>query len=154
MIAHDDVIKWKIFPRYLSLVWDIHRSPVYFSHKGQWRFDDFIDLRLNKWLSKQSRRRWLEIPLSSLRRHYYARTSWHGTLFRFTGYLWRKDIQAAGGFPSQKTGSLKLWCLIYCLKLELPVIGNTMTPMWRLGNNYMPFYHLAIGLSGTGECYW
>ena len=34
---HDDVIKWKHFPRYLSFVRGIHRSPVNSPHKGQWR---------------------------------------------------------------------------------------------------------------------
>ena len=34
---HDDVIKWKHFPRYWSFVRGIHRSPVNFTHKGQWR---------------------------------------------------------------------------------------------------------------------
>ena len=34
---HDDVIKWKHFPRYWPFVWVIHRSPVNSPHKGQWR---------------------------------------------------------------------------------------------------------------------
>ena len=33
--THDDVIKWKHFPRYWPFVRLIHRSPVYFPHKGQ-----------------------------------------------------------------------------------------------------------------------
>ena len=36
-ITHDDVIKWKHFPRYWPFVREIHRSPVNSSHKGQWR---------------------------------------------------------------------------------------------------------------------
>ena len=36
-ICHDDVIKWKHFPRYWPLVRGIHRSPVNSPHKGQWR---------------------------------------------------------------------------------------------------------------------
>ena len=34
---HDDVIKWKHFPRYCPFVWGIHRSLVNSPHKGQWR---------------------------------------------------------------------------------------------------------------------
>ena len=34
---HDDVIKWKHFPRYWTFEWGIHRSPVNSPHKGQWR---------------------------------------------------------------------------------------------------------------------
>ena len=53
---HDDVIKWKHFPRYLPFVRGIHRSSVNSPHK--WpvtrSFDVFFDLRPNKRLSKQS----------------------------------------------------------------------------------------------------
>ena len=37
MICHDNVIKWKHFPRYWPFVRGIHRSPVNSPHKGQWR---------------------------------------------------------------------------------------------------------------------
>ena len=36
-LHHDDVIKWKHFPRYWPFVRGIHRSPVNSPHKGQWR---------------------------------------------------------------------------------------------------------------------
>ena len=36
VIKHDDVIKWKHFPRYWPFVRGIHRSPVNSTHKGQW----------------------------------------------------------------------------------------------------------------------
>ena len=35
--VHDDVIKWKHFPRYWPFVRGIHRSPENSLHKGQWR---------------------------------------------------------------------------------------------------------------------
>ena len=69
---HDDVIKWKHFPRYYwPFVRGIHRSPVNSPHKGQWRgaFDVFFDLRLNKSLSNQSWGWWFETPSRSLWRH-------------------------------------------------------------------------------------
>ena len=37
VITHDDVIKWKHFPRYWPFVRGIQRSPVNSPHKGQWR---------------------------------------------------------------------------------------------------------------------
>ena len=37
VICHDDVIKWKHFPRYWPFVRGIHRSPMNSAHKGQWR---------------------------------------------------------------------------------------------------------------------
>ena len=36
-LSHDDVIKWKHFPRNWPFVRGIHRSPVNSPHKGQWR---------------------------------------------------------------------------------------------------------------------
>ena len=36
-VSHDEVIKWKHFPRYWPFVRGIHRSPVNFPHKCQWR---------------------------------------------------------------------------------------------------------------------
>ena len=36
-MSHDDVIKWKHFPSYWPFVRGIHRSPVNYPHKGQWR---------------------------------------------------------------------------------------------------------------------
>ena len=36
---HDDVIKWKHFPRYWPFVRGIHWLPVNSPHKGQWRGD-------------------------------------------------------------------------------------------------------------------
>ena len=71
MQLHDDVIKWKHFPHYWPFVLGIHRSQMNIPHKGQWvtrSFDVFFDLRLNKRLSKQSRRWWFETPLRPLLR--------------------------------------------------------------------------------------
>ena len=69
--THDDVIKWKHFPRHWSFVRGIHRSPVNSPHKGPVTrsFDVFVDLCLNKPLGKPSRRRWFETPSCSLWRH-------------------------------------------------------------------------------------
>ena len=36
-LSHDDVIKWKHFPRYWPFLRGIHWSPVNSPHKGQWR---------------------------------------------------------------------------------------------------------------------
>ena len=57
--THDDVIKWKHFPRY----WPVTRS-----------FDVFFDLHLNKRLSKQWRGWWFETPSRPVWRHVMRRT--------------------------------------------------------------------------------
>ena len=53
---HDDVIKWKHFPRNWPFVRGIHRSPVNSPHKGQWRGALMISLIcvwLNDWVNNR-----------------------------------------------------------------------------------------------------
>ena len=53
---HDDVIKWKHFPRYWPFVRGIHRSPVNSPHKGQWHralMFAFICARINGWINNR-----------------------------------------------------------------------------------------------------
>ena len=61
--SHDDVIKWKLFPRYWTFVREIH----------QWRGA----LMFSMICAKQPRRRWLETPSSSLLRHCNDKQSHH-----------------------------------------------------------------------------
>ena len=54
--AHDDVIKWKHFPRYCPFVREIHRSPVNSPHKGHWRgalMFSLICVWLNGWVNNR-----------------------------------------------------------------------------------------------------
>ena len=53
-IIHDDVIKWKHFPRYWPFVRGIHRSSVNSPHKGQCRgalMFSLICTRINGWVN-------------------------------------------------------------------------------------------------------
>ena len=53
---HDDVIKWKYFPRYWPFVRGIHRSPLNSPHKGQWRgalMFTLISARINGWVNNR-----------------------------------------------------------------------------------------------------
>ena len=53
---HDDVIKWKHITRYWPFVRGIHRSPVNFPHKGQWRgalMFSLIRAWLNGWVNNR-----------------------------------------------------------------------------------------------------
>ena len=55
-IVHDDVIKWKHFPRNWPFVREIHRSPVNFPHKGQWRgalMFSLIYVWINDWVNNR-----------------------------------------------------------------------------------------------------
>ena len=62
--SHDDVMKWKHFPRYGPFVRRIHRSPVNSPHKGQWRgalMFSLICAWINGWINYGE--------VGSLRRH-------------------------------------------------------------------------------------
>ena len=53
---HDDVIKWKHFPRYWAFVRGIHRSPVNSPHRGQWRgalMFSLICAWINAWINSR-----------------------------------------------------------------------------------------------------
>ena len=55
-LTHDDVIKWKRFPRYWPFVRGIRRSPVNSPHKGQWRgalMFSLICAWLNAWVNSR-----------------------------------------------------------------------------------------------------
>ena len=52
--CHDDVIKWKHFPRYWPFVQGIHRAPVNSPHNGQWRgalMFSLISVWINDWVN-------------------------------------------------------------------------------------------------------
>ena len=55
LACHDDVIKWKHFPRYWPFVRGIHRSPVNSPDKGQWRgaFFYFICVWMHGWVNNR-----------------------------------------------------------------------------------------------------
>ena len=62
--AHDDVIKWKHFLRHWPFVRGIHRSPVNYPHKGQWRgalMFSLICAWINPWVNNRQ--------AGALRRH-------------------------------------------------------------------------------------
>ena len=54
--VHDDVIKWKHFPRYWPFLRGIHRSPVNSPYKGQWRgalIFSLICVWINGWVNNR-----------------------------------------------------------------------------------------------------
>ena len=90
---HDDVIKWKHFPRLWPFVREIHRSPVNSPHKGQWRgalMFSLICAWINGWVKNREAG-----DLRRHRAHYDVNVMWwsHGmdTLY-VTGPLCGKPI--------------------------------------------------------------
>ena len=69
-VIHDDVIKWKHYPRNWPFVRGIHRSREFPAERPVTRsFDAFFDLRPNKRLSKQPWGWWFETQSWSWWRH-------------------------------------------------------------------------------------
>ena len=95
---HDDVIKWKYFPRYWPFVRGIHRSTVNSLHKGQWRgafIFSLICARINGWVNNREagdlrryRSHYDVIVMSSLWLRNIRR---HHTVVRYH-WLWRRRM--------------------------------------------------------------
>ena len=81
--VHDDVIKWKQFPRYWPLVRGIHRSPVNSPHKGQWRgalMFSLIYACSNGWANKRD-----GCDLRRYRTHYDVIVMWYSENWKQRG---------------------------------------------------------------------
>ena len=81
---HDDVIKWKHFPRYWPFARGIHRSPVNSPHKGQWRgalMFSLIWVWMNGWINNREAG-----DLRRNRAHYDVTVMWYST--RINRELW------------------------------------------------------------------
>ena len=86
---HDDVIKWKHFPRYWPFVRGIHRSPVNSPHKGQWRgalMFYLICVWINDWVNnreaggqRRHRAHCDVIVMSAARRYCGITSNWQDT---------------------------------------------------------------------------
>ena len=82
---HDDVIKWKDFPRYWPFVRGFHRSPNARSAQRP-------DLRLNNGCVKQSWGWWFETPTRSLWRHCNAKHALQASKYTWTTRGLQSDI--------------------------------------------------------------
>ena len=124
--VHDDVIKWKHFPRYWPFVRGIPRSPVNSPHKGQWRGALVFSLtcaRINGWVNNREAG-----DLRRNRAHYdvivvlqYDRTRLHFVCIRLH-------------FVSVPSVRTRGWGLYFLIVIETcPIIGdsdNTMN-VWQ-----------------------
>ena len=89
---HDDVIKWKHFPRNWPFVRGIHRSPVNSPHKGQWRGALMLSLVcvwINDWANNRE-----ACDLKSHRVHYDVIVMW-----------WHYTHTSVSELPHPMTGS-------------------------------------------------
>ena len=105
--THDDVIKWKHFPRYWPFVWGIHRSPVNSPHKGQCRgalMPSPICVGINGWVNNRE--------ACDLRRH---RAHYDGTVMnipRILVVIEGSKEHRITGFWIISDGSVSVWHLV------------------------------------------
>ena len=115
--THDDVIKWKHFPRYWPFVQGIHRSPVNSLHKGQWRgalMFSLICVWINVWVNNREagdlRCHHVHYDVTVMNIYYPFNTSWSLTGLYNSGtpairyWLGRIKIQllrGPGRYPRQ-----------------------------------------------------
>ena len=120
--SHDDVIKWKHFPRYLSFVRGIHRWPVNSPHKGQWRralMFSLICAWINYWVNSREagdlRCHHAHYDIIIMHFHFHMTPSWHGNAFRITAFLW-------GGSTGHQWIPLTKgqWCPFYVFFVVVP----------------------------------
>ena len=96
--SHDDVIKWKNFPRYWPYVRQIHRSSVNFPHNGWWRgalMVSLICVWINGWVNKGA--------ADDLTRH---RAHYDVTLLKYFMFA----AERLQGIPS--IYNFHLWCFL------------------------------------------
>ena len=114
--AHDDVIKWKLFPRYWPFVRGIHRSPVSSPRKGQWcgaLMFPLICAWINGWVKNRKAG-----DLRRNRAHYDVTIMRNGE----ENYSW----------PWKYVSFRNLnWCRMSSLfERAIPLIHNCMRPHW------------------------
>ena len=81
-------------------------------------YDVFCDLRMNKRLDKQSRRRWFETPSLSLWRHFNAADAAHEICNMYIhGKLYSASLFSKRWYISLKTHSCNIWALIHTITL-------------------------------------
>ena len=94
---HDDVIKWKHFPRYWPFVRGIHWSPVNSPHKGEWRSALVFSL-ICIWINSSANNR----EAGDLRRHrsrynltVMSLSKWHLLVTKIPSKRWHFHFRAA-----------------------------------------------------------
>ena len=96
LLAHDDVIKWKHFPRHWTFVRGFHRPRwIPKTKASDTKLWCFFYLRLNKRLSKQPWGWWFEMLSWSLWRHCYGHAITHGmtqSTRHFAWFVWSEIV--------------------------------------------------------------
>ena len=129
-IIHDDVIKWKHFPRYWPFVRGMHRSPVNSPHKGQWRgalMFTLIGSRINGWVSNRE--------AGDLRRH---RAHYDVTVMQMQFREWKSLITPQNPIEIDSFGSGWQFVNIFLAEVLISLVLNRwLANIW---NDHEPNY--------------
>ena len=146
---HDDVIKWKHFPRYWPFAQGIHRSPVNSPHKGQWHgalMFSYICTRVNGWVNTRDAgdSRCYRTHYNAIVMRYehnckhYTKTKHNKALLSFS-----KILQIRIYFETQTITSTVYWCI--ASKLKAPRNFYWMSNMFLWVEIFLSFvcYHVV-----------
>ena len=136
-LRHDDVIRWKHFPRYWPFVRWIHRSLEFPAQRPVMRsFYVFFDLCPNKQLSTRWWGWWCETPPSPLLRHCNGSTTWDRAYIYMKMSLLQHGHVVTNGFvfplfrqmlQNTEKSTLNLWIVVNRKKCKRFLIGKPIT---------------------------
>ena len=147
---HDDVIKWKHFPRYWPYARWIHRSPVNSPHKGQWRgalMFTLICTRINGWVNNRVagdlRRHRAHSDVNVMTTVIHMTTSWHGIFFPncrpfVRGIHWSSMDSL---LKEQQTWNFDV---LFVVSLDKPL--NKRSHCWWSAASYRSFTSIAVAI--------
>ena len=128
VVSHDDVIKWKHFPRYWPFARGIHRSPVNSPHKGQWcraLIFSLICVWINEWVNNHEAG-----DLRRYRAHYDVIVMKYSIL-----YMWYKMFWFAYLRPSYRN---KIQLLV-----KMPM--DCSSPQLPISHHQLPLISITCG---------
>ena len=134
---HDDVIKWKHFPRYWPFVRGIHRFPVNSPQKGQWRgalMFSLICVWIKGWVNNGE--------AGDLRRylaHHYNVTRWQRShVIHSVECTLNTDTHSNGLVQDcSNSSALSTGLLHSCTKLSIPYVVSLDVNSLRPSDAYM-----------------
>ena len=138
-ISHDDVIKWKYFPRYWSFVRGIHISPVNSPHKGQWRgalIFSLICAWINGWVNNREAGDWRRRS-----DHYDVSVMQLGTIVACLKAKWKYRLSFKIILTKYNVGSAHT--AMFCTHRYV-----TSLPTFDLRNNFKRIFFISKMASG------
>ena len=135
---HDDVIKWKHFPRYWPSLRGIHRSPVNSPHQGQWPGDLMFSLicaLINGWVNNReagdSRRH---------RAHYGVAVMDISSYVLYLIFIWRRWKLSRPSAAYTETEMLSFWWNFnHWLHRKLSFWQLSVQPVMKISSKWRHF---------------